>query len=150
MLIVSSDGNAVFTNGGSYPLEGGWYYITPLGSPTYVYSLGFSDTGVPGFTLAAQTTDFTSGWTVGVGPPTITTVNGRPGSAILWVLDKNAGLKAHYAVPSNGQMISIPLPPSPQMSKFQRPVFGDGRYYISSIVGTVTVREKESFRYQEP
>jgi hypothetical protein len=144
MLTAYSDGYAVFTNGGSYPLEGGWYYITPLGSPTYVYSLGFSDSGVPGFTLAAQTIE-TSGWAVGVGPPTITTVNGRPGSAILWVMDKNAGLRAQYAVPSNGQMISIPLPPSPQLSKFQRPVFGDGRYYISSIVGTVTVRLKERF-----
>jgi hypothetical protein len=138
MLISLPDGYAVFTNGGSYPLEGGWYYITPLGSPTYVYRLGFSDTGVPGFTLAAQTID-TSGWAVGVGPPTVTTVNGRPGSAILWVMDKNAGLRAYYAVPSNGQMTKIPLPASPELSKFQRPVFGNGRYYISSIVGSVVV-----------
>jgi hypothetical protein len=146
MLIAHSDGDAVFTNGGSYPLEGGWYYITPLGSPTYVYQLGFSSSGVPGFTLAAQTT-VTSGWAVGVGPPTITTVNGRPGSAILWVMDKNAGLRAHYAVPSNGKMTQIPLPASPALSKFQRPVFGNGRYYISSITGSVIVSmNKNSFK----
>lgn len=40
---------AVFGGGGSYPLEGGYIYFTPVGFPTYVYKLGFSGSGVPVF-----------------------------------------------------------------------------------------------------
>ena len=103
-----------------------------------MYSLGFSDTGVPLFTLVAQTNDAVAP-NAGVGPPTITTFQGQAGTAILWQLDPDARLRAYYAVPMNGQMIPIPLPASPAVSKFQRPVFGNGRYYIASSTGDVIV-----------
>ncbi len=41
---------AVFGGSGSYPLEGGYIYSTPVGFPTYVYKLGFSGSGLPVFT----------------------------------------------------------------------------------------------------
>lgn len=137
-------GRPIFNNGGTYPLEGGYFYVTPVTSPTYVYSLGFSSTGVPQFTYVGQTpesaSDFVTGnQNIGVGPPTITTYQGQPGTAILWLLDPGNRLRAYYAVPVNGQLTRITLPASPAVAKLQRPVFGDGRYYIASNNGAIYV-----------
>ncbi|KAH9222596.1 WSC domain-containing protein [Leptodontidium sp. 2 PMI_412] len=126
----------VFGNPGSYPLEGGYMYITPVGYPTLVYSYGKTSTGSPAFTLVAQSADISAG-RVGTGSATITTYKGQPGTAILWVVDPDAGLRAYNAVPSNGQLTKLPLPPTPSVSKFQRPAFGDGRYYMSTSNGKI-------------
>lgn len=137
-LISRIGGGAVFGNGATYPLEGGFYYISPVNSPIYVYSLGFSSTGVPEFTLASQTSDTSTGL-VGIGAPTITTYKGQAGTAILWLVDPAAGLRAYYAVPQNGKMVKIPTPPTNTVAKFQRPVFGNGRYYLTSASGDIYV-----------
>ncbi|KAH7330380.1 hypothetical protein BKA65DRAFT_565638 [Rhexocercosporidium sp. MPI-PUGE-AT-0058] len=126
----------VFGNAGSYPLEGGYMYITPVGNPTLVYSYGKTSNGVPAFTLVAQSADISAG-RVGTGSATITTYKGQPGTAILWVVDPDAGLRAYNAVPSNGQLTKLTLPPTPSVSKFQRPAFGDGRYYMSTSNGKI-------------
>jgi hypothetical protein len=127
----------VFGNGGSYPLEGGYLYFTPIGSPTYVYALGFDSNGRPDFTLVSQTPDVVTG-RAGVGHPTITTYKGQPGTAILWSLDPDAGVRAYNAVPVNGQNLTrIPLSSAPSVAKYQRVVFGDGRYYLTTTAGTV-------------
>lgn len=97
---------AVFGGSGSYPLEGGYLYSTPVGFPTYVYKLGFSGSGVPVFTQVGATTE-TSAGRVGVGIPTITTYQGKAGTAILWMCDPDAGLRAWYAVPGGGTFIPI-------------------------------------------
>jgi hypothetical protein len=131
-------GGSVFNNAGTYPLEGGYLYITPVGYPTLVYSLGFTSSGLPAFTLVAQTNE-SSAARVGTGPATITTLNGQAGTGILWVIDPDAGLRAYNAVPVNGVMTQINLPASPAVSKFQRPAFGDGRYYISTSNGNILV-----------
>jgi hypothetical protein len=65
---------AVFGAAGSYPLEGGFIYLTPVGYPTYAYSLGFTSTGTPQFSQVAATNETSTG-RVGVGIPTITTLN---------------------------------------------------------------------------
>ncbi|KAH0046468.1 hypothetical protein KCU78_g6, partial [Aureobasidium melanogenum] len=80
---------AVFGGSGSYPLEGGFLYSTPVGYPTYVYQLGFDGAGVPQFAQVASTKE-TSAGRVGVGIPTITSLNGEPGTAILWMTDPDA------------------------------------------------------------
>lgn len=129
----------MFNNAGAYPLEGGYLYITPVGYPTLVYSLGHSSSGLPAFTLVSQTPD-TSAARVGTGPATITSLNGQAGTGILWVVDPDAGLRAYNAVPVNGVMTKINLPASPSVSKFQRPAFGNGRYYISTSNGKILVR----------
>lgn len=128
----------VFGNPGSYPLEGGFMYITPVGNPTLVYSYGKTSTGIPAFTLVGQSKDISAG-RVGSGSATITTYKGQPGTAILWVVDPDAGLRAYNAVPSNGQLTKLTLPPTPFVSKFQRPAFGDGRYYLSTSNGNILV-----------
>ncbi|OCL10625.1 WSC-domain-containing protein [Glonium stellatum] len=133
--LTPPSGGSIFGNSGTYPLEGGYLYISPVGSPTYVYSLGFDTNGRPAFTLVAQTDDNSPG-AVGVGPATITTLNGQPGTAILWVVDTD-GVRAYNAVPVNGKMIKINLPATPGPSKFQRPAFGNGRYYMSGTNGVI-------------
>jgi WSC domain-containing protein len=128
-------GGAIFGNTATYPLEGGYLYVNPVGYPTYVYSLGFDASGKPAFTLVAQTDDASTG-AVGVGPPTITTLKGQPGTAILWIADTN-GIRAYSAVPVNGKMIKILLPAVPSIPKFQRPAFGNGRYYVITGSGEI-------------
>jgi hypothetical protein len=128
-------GGSIFGNVGTYPLEGGYLYVNSIGSPTYVYSLGFDSNGRPAFTLVGQTDDSSTG-SVGVGPPTITTLKGQLGTAILWIADKN-GMRAYNAVPVNGKMTKIALPAVNSISKFQRPAFGNGRYYVISGSGVI-------------
>lgn len=63
---------------------------------------------------------------------------GQVGSAILWITDVDAGLRAYRAVPdANGKLIKINLPPTGGLNKFQRPVFGDSRLYVSDNNGNV-------------
>lgn len=132
--IVTSE--SVFGAAGSYPGEGGYVYLTPVGYATYVYKLGFTDGGVPQFSKVSETSQISAG-RIGVGIPTITSLNGQPGSAILWMTDPNAGLRAWYAVPQNGEMVQIPLPQLGGANKFQRPAFGDGRVYMTDSNGVL-------------
>lgn len=129
--ITPPSGTALFGAVGAYPLEGGYMYMTPVGAPTYAYQLGSDASGRPAFSLAGQTPELSSGG-VGVGSATITTMKGAPGSGILWIADPSSGIRAYRAVPQNGQLTRITLPASPNLSKFQRPVFGDGRYYTTA------------------
>lgn len=63
---------------------------------------------------------------------------GQVGSGILWITDVDTGLRAYKAVPdSNGNLIKINLPPTGGLNKFQRPVFGDTRLYVSDNNGNV-------------
>ncbi|KAK3678887.1 hypothetical protein LTR78_001340 [Recurvomyces mirabilis] len=133
--IVTSE--AVFGGVGSYPLEGGYIYSTPVGYPTYVYKLGFTASGKPNFVLAGTTAQKSAG-RVGPGVPTITTYKGRPGTAIMWLTDPDAGIRAWYAVPNPDQaMTPIKLPQIGGVVKFQRPAFGDGRVYTTDANGAL-------------
>ncbi|KAH7403338.1 hypothetical protein BKA64DRAFT_706835 [Cadophora sp. MPI-SDFR-AT-0126] len=131
-----STGKSVFGAAGSYPLQGGYIYVTPVGYPTYIYQLGFTSGGVPQFSKVAETNEISAG-RVGVGVPTITSLNGQPGTAILWMTDPDAGIRAWYAVPENGIMKSIPMPQIGGANKFQRPAFGDGRVYTTDSNGVL-------------
>ena len=128
---------AVFGAAGSYPLEGGYIYFTPVNYPTYVYKLGHSESGVPVFSEVGQSAESSAG-RVGVGVPTVTSYQGREGTAILWLCDPDAGLRAWYAVPqANGVLKSIKLPQVTGANKFQRPAFGDGRLYVTDANGVL-------------
>ena len=128
---------AVFGGVGSYPLEGGYIYSTPVGYPTYVYKLGFTGAGVPNFSPAGQTRE-TSAGRVGGGVPTITTYQGKAGTAILWMCDPDAGLRAWHAIPgADGFLKRINLPQVNGLNKFQRPAFGDTRLYVTDANGVL-------------
>jgi iron transport multicopper oxidase len=127
----------VFGGSGSYPLEGGYIYFTPLGSPTVCYKFGFNSSGSPNFTFVGQTKTVGT-LQVGIGPPTITTYKGQAGTGILWVTDPQNGLQAFNAVPDNtGTLTPITLPPTGGLNNFQRPAFGDGTVYVSDNNGNV-------------
>jgi iron transport multicopper oxidase len=128
---------AVFGGAGSYPLEGGYIYFTPIGYPTVAYKFGLDGSGKPVFTLVGQTKTSGAG-RVGIGLPTITTYKGQAGTGILWVTDPNNGLQAFNAVPDNsGTLTPITIPPSCGLNKFQRPAFGDGKVYVSDTNSNV-------------
>ncbi|KAL8855001.1 MAG: hypothetical protein Q9221_000197 [Calogaya cf. arnoldii] len=128
---------AVFGGVGSYPLEGGFIYSTPVGYPTSVYKLGFSGAGVSVFSLVGRTPEASAG-RVGVGIPVITTNQGKEGTAILWMCDPDAGLRAWHAVPgSDGLLKRINIPQVNGLNKFQRPAFGDSRLYVTDATGTL-------------
>ena len=128
---------AVFGGGASYPLEGGYIYFTPVGYPTYAYKLRSDNNGAPLFTQVGATTENSAG-RVGTGIPTVTTYQGKAGTAILWMCDPDAGLRAWYAVPaSDGTMKRIKLPQINGANKFQRPAFGDTRLYVTDSQGTL-------------
>ncbi|KAL9597005.1 MAG: hypothetical protein Q9219_005431 [cf. Caloplaca sp. 3 TL-2023] len=124
-------GNAVFGGIGSYPLEGGYIYFTPVGEAMVAYKLGLDQNGAPLFSKVGQSADNSAG-RVGVGVPTITTYKGQPGTGIVWVTDVDAGLKAYKAVPdASGKLVRINIPPTGGITKFLRPAFGDGRLYVT-------------------
>ncbi|KAG4032100.1 hypothetical protein MFRU_007g00140 [Monilinia fructicola] len=127
---------AVFGACGSYPLEGGFIYCTPVGLATSVYQLTFTSTGIPQFSKIGQTNEISAG-RVGVGIPTITSFNNQIGTAILWMTDPDAGLRAWYAVPQNGVLQKIKIPQIGGANKFQRPAFGDGRVYTTDSNGVL-------------
>ncbi|KAI9790075.1 MAG: hypothetical protein M1816_005545 [Peltula sp. TS41687] len=128
----------VYGGSASYPLEGGYLYVMPqYCSPMIAYRFGRDSAGNPLFSKAGQTQD-TSACRLGTGVPTITTYQGRAGTAIVWVADVDAGLRAYRAIPdASGKLPKINLPPTPKLNKFQRPAFGDGRVYISDPNGGV-------------
>ncbi|TKA41870.1 hypothetical protein B0A49_13446, partial [Cryomyces minteri] len=136
VLQTITTNKAVFGGVGSYPLEGGYIYSTPVGYPTSAYKLGFNGAGQPVFTFAGATPEVSAG-RVGGGVPTITTFKGQPGTAILWLTDPDAGLRAWYAVPQNGVMTRINLPQTGGINKFQRPAFGDTRMYVTDANGVL-------------
>ncbi|KAN0096726.1 hypothetical protein V8E51_015531 [Hyaloscypha variabilis] len=98
---------------GSYPLEGGFLYCAPIGQ-------------------AAEKQVFE------VGQPTITSLDGKAGSGIMWLTDPTAGLRAWAALPNhNGSLDSLKIPATKGMNKYQRPVFGNGKLYVTDSSGTL-------------
>lgn len=129
--ITPPTGSAMFGTVASYPLEGGYIYMALSGAPVYAYALGFDSSGRPRFSYAGQTSASTTA-RAAVSAPVVTSLGGQAGTGILWVVDPDNGVSAYQAVPENGILTPISLPASGQVSKFQRLVFGDGRYYTTT------------------
>ncbi|KAI9716656.1 MAG: hypothetical protein M1812_005194 [Candelaria pacifica] len=130
--------HAVFGGAGSYPLEGGYFYFTPVGFPTYAYKLGHDGNGKPVFANVGHSPE-NSVARVGVGIPTVTSYQGKEGTGILWMTDPEAGIRAWHAVPGpDGLLKTINLPAVTGANKFQRPAFGDTRLYITDSNGVLT------------
>jgi len=116
--------------------EGGYIYFTAVGFPTRCYKMGVDAQGKPLFTLVGSTKASGDG-RVGIGIPTITTYKGQAGTGILWITGPVTGLQAFNAVPKDGVLTPITLPPTGGLNKFLRPAFGDGRLYISDSKGNI-------------
>ncbi|KAF3232296.1 hypothetical protein TWF191_000068 [Orbilia oligospora] len=131
-------GGSIFGGIGSYPKEGGYIYASSPGYNTLVYSFGKDSSGKPVFTQVGMTAETNAG-RVGTGIPTVTSMNGRAGTGILWLTDVDNGLRAWNAIPNaDGTMTRLNLPPVTFVGKWQRPAFGDGKLYIAGSNGKIT------------
>ncbi|KAF3905657.1 hypothetical protein ABW21_db0206699 [Orbilia brochopaga] len=135
---ITPPGGSIFGGLGSYPGEGGYIYAASPNYKTVVYSFGRDSSGQPVFTQVGTTAE-TNAQRVGTGIPTITSMNGKAGSAILWLTDVDNGLRAWKAVPNaDGSMTKLTLPAVTYVGKWQRPAFGDGKVYVPGSNGKIT------------
>ena len=75
---------------------------------------------------------------LGVGHGTTTSFNGQAGTGLLWVSDvEGSNLRVYKAVPQNGALELIKQANIAGVTKFTRPVFGDGRAYIGTTLGAL-------------
>jgi hypothetical protein len=138
VLQVTQLPNAVFASAGTYPFEGGYVYVTPVGNPTIAFKFGQTAGGDPVFTEVGRTTESAAG-RQGVGHSTITTMNGEPGTGILWIVDvEGVTLRAYGTMPVNGILPTLALLNSDSQTKFSRPSFGNGKVYVTSSTGYIT------------
>lgn len=119
---------------GVYPLEGGYIYINVIQYPSHVFK--FSCTGgVPVFTKVADSPE-KNAYILGVGHGTVTSLNDAPGTGLVWTSDvQGENLRVYNAVPQNGLLTKIAKFNAPGITKFTRPVFGDGRAYLGTNNG---------------
>ncbi|KUJ08913.1 uncharacterized protein LY89DRAFT_676796 [Mollisia scopiformis] len=108
-----------------------WSYCptSQAGAGAYLYADKFTTgaNGVPQFVLAGQSAiQF-----AGVGAPTVTSLNGQTGSAIVWLADVNNGLVAYNAIPVDGVLQPISTVSTGRLQKYQRPAFGNARVYTT-------------------
>lgn len=128
----------VFASAGTWPFDGGYVYVTPVGHQTVAFKFGMNGNGDPVFSQAGVTAEFAAG-RQGVGHATVTSMNGEPGSGILWIVDVDgSNLRAYGTIPENGILPTYGLFNNVGQSKFSRPTFGDGRLYLTSHTGFVT------------
>ena len=132
IIQVYQNENSVYAGAGVYPLEGGYIYINIVNYPSRVFQFSCTN-GVPSF-AAVATTSSSNGF--GVGHGTVTSLNGQVGTGLLWTSDLvGLNLRIYNAVPVNGGMTMINSFNVPGLSKFTRPVFGDGRVYLGTTKG---------------
>jgi iron transport multicopper oxidase len=75
-------GGSVFGGAGSYPYDGGYFYVAPVGGNLQAFKLGHNSNGAPVFSLAGKSAYVCAG-RVGVGQVTVTTDKGKPGTGIV-------------------------------------------------------------------
>ncbi|KAH8801520.1 WSC domain-containing protein [Xylogone sp. PMI_703] len=134
VIQVYQNENSVYAGAGVYPLEGGYIYINVIQYPTHVFKFSCNN-GVPLFTKVADSLT-KNAYVLGVGHGTVTSLNGEPGTGLVWVSDvEGYNLRIYNAIPENGLMKMINAFNVPGTTKFTRPVFGDGRVYMGTTQG---------------
>ncbi|OAA65943.1 legume lectin domain containing protein [Niveomyces insectorum RCEF 264] len=136
VIQVYQNENSVYAGAGVYPLEGGYVYINVIQYPTHVFKFSCDD-GVPSFTKVADSPE-NNAYILGVSHGTVTSLNGEPGTGLLWTTDvQGHNLRIYNAVPENGLLTEIQNFTVPGTTKFTRAVFGDGRVYMGTMLGYV-------------
>ncbi|KAF8850086.1 hypothetical protein BDZ45DRAFT_680040 [Acephala macrosclerotiorum] len=140
VLQVITESVSLLSGVASYPGEGGYVYFATAPGPLVCYSFGLQN-GKPYFTFAGQ-----SALTfAGRGPPTVTSLNGKAGTGIVWMADVNQGIVAYNAVPVGGVLTPLQYPATGRIQKMQRVAFGNARAYstvtnqIFAIAGSSAV-----------
>ncbi|KAF9875011.1 WSC domain-containing protein [Colletotrichum karsti] len=134
VIQVYQNDNSVYAGAGVYPLEGGYIYINVIQYPTNVFKFS-CDAGVPSFTKVA-TSPMNNAYILGVSHGTVTSLNGQPGTGLLWTMDvEGSQLKVFEAVPKDGTLNLVKSFSVPGSTKFGRAVFGDGILYQGTTLG---------------
>ncbi|KAH7368772.1 WSC domain-containing protein [Plectosphaerella cucumerina] len=130
--------NSVYAGAGVYPLEGGYVYVNPVSFPTMAFQFACTN-GVPSFSMVGRALE-NNGGTVGVSHGTVTSLNGQPGTGLLWTTDINhppGQLRIYDPVPRDGVLEMLRMWEIPGINKFGRAVFGDGILYMGSNNGYI-------------
>jgi hypothetical protein len=136
VIKVYQNDNSVYAGAGVYPLEGGYVYINVIQHESNVFKFS-CDNGAPSFTLVAKTPE-KNAYVLGVSHGTTTSLNGQPGTGLLWITDvQGLNLRVYDAVPQDGSLNLINSFNIPGVVKFGRPVFGDGIVYVGTNQGFV-------------
>ncbi|PBP16928.1 cell wall-binding protein [Diplocarpon rosae] len=134
IIQVYQNENSVYAGAGVYPLEGGYIYINVINYPTHVFKFSCS-AGVPSFAKVADSPTNNAA-ILGVGHGTTTSLNGQAGTGLVWTSDvRGDNLRIYNAVPQNGLLTMINSFNVDGITKFTRPVFGDGRVYLGTTKG---------------
>lgn len=134
---VLQNENSVYAGAGVYPLEGGYIYVNVIQYPTHVFKFSCDASGNPSFIRIADSPE-KNAYVLGVGHGTTTSLNGQAGTGLLWVSDVDGyNLRVYNAIPVDGKLQLIKTANIPGITKFSRPVFGDGRAYLGTTQGTL-------------
>ncbi|KAI4174701.1 MAG: hypothetical protein LQ343_002072 [Gyalolechia ehrenbergii] len=127
--------NSVYAGAGVYPLEGGYIYINVIQYQTHVFKFSCDASGYPAFAKVADTAE-KAAYVLGVGHGATTSLNGQAGTGLYWMTDVDGyNLRIYKAVPQGGSLELIKTANIPGVTKFARPVFGDGRAYVGTVRG---------------
>ncbi|KAH8883555.1 WSC-domain-containing protein [Thozetella sp. PMI_491] len=137
VLGIYQNENSVYAGAGVYPAEGGYIYINVIKYPTHVFKFS-CDNGVPSFTKVADS-PISNSAILGVGHGTVTSLDGQAGTGLVWINDRQGdSLRIYKAIPEDGAMVLVKsFKASMGMTKFTRPVFGDGVVYHALSGGLV-------------
>ncbi|OAQ92164.1 wsc domain-containing protein [Purpureocillium lilacinum] len=136
VIQVYQNPNSVYAGAGVYPLEGGYIYINVIQYPTAVFKFSCNG-GKASFAKVAES-PAANAYILGVSHGTVTSLNGQPGTGLLWVTDvQGLNLKIYNAIPKDDKLVMINSFNIPGTTKFTRPVFGDGIVYVGTNQGYV-------------
>ena len=131
--------NSVYGGAGVMPLGGGYIYINVVRYQTRVFKFSCDGSGNPQFTVAAFTKEMNA-YILGTGHGTTTSLNGREGTGLYWISDvEGLNLRIYDAIPPSigGNLTMINSFNAPGITKFTRPVFGDGTAYLGTVTGAL-------------
>jgi hypothetical protein len=137
VIQVYQNENSVYAGAGVLPLSGGYIYISVTQYPTHVFRFSCNAAGNAVFTKVADTPE-KNAYILGTGHGTTTSLDGREGTGLLWTSDvEGNNLRVYDPIPpaDGGSLELLKSFKIPRVTKFSRPVFGDGRVYISTTEG---------------
>ncbi|KAG8628847.1 hypothetical protein KVT40_002712 [Elsinoe batatas] len=137
VIQVYQNENSVYAGAGVMPLAGGYIYINVIQFKTHVFKFGCNAAGRAAFTYVADTAN-KNAYILGVGHGATTSLKGRKGTGLLWTTDvEGQNLRIYDAIPPTGssELRQLKGFNIPGVTKFSRPVFGDGRAYIGTTQG---------------
>lgn len=139
IIQVFQNENSVYAGAGVLPLSGGYVYISVTQYKTHVFKFGCNADGNAIFTKVADTPD-KNAYILGTGHGTTTSLGGQEGTGLLWISDvQGSNLRIYDPIPpSDGSPLKLLKSFNiPGVTKFSRPVFGDGRVYIGTTQGYI-------------